>query len=76
MNVVIIGGALDAQSPDELDVLSSIEDLVQGQPGVMLLGNLPHADVARLLRAAAESARPAYRQVASTSARRARRSSA
>ncbi|MGH9271041.1 MAG: glycosyltransferase, partial [Ilumatobacteraceae bacterium] len=53
MNLVIIGGNLSAPSPDELDVLSRIEDLVDGQPGVILLGNLPHRDVARVLRAAA-----------------------
>ena len=52
-NLVIVGGSLSTPSPDELDVLSSIDDLVNGRPGVILLGNLPHGDVARVLRATA-----------------------
>jgi len=60
-NLVIVGGDVDAPSPDELDVLATIEEVLRrgdrarldGGEGVVLLGHRPHDEVARLLAAAA-----------------------
>lgn len=53
-NVVIVGGNLAAPSPDELDVLAVIDEIVgDDRDGLVLLGHRPHHDVARLLAAAA-----------------------
>lgn len=61
-NLVVVGGDLDTPSPDELDVLTTIDDVVgvDGGPcrdGLVLLGHRPHGDVARILAAAAGGSR-------------------
>ncbi|MGI9052454.1 MAG: glycosyltransferase [Ilumatobacteraceae bacterium] len=55
-NVALIGGDLTSPTPDELDVLAEIDDLTAGLDGMFLLGHQPHADVARILAAAAAGA--------------------
>jgi glycosyltransferase involved in cell wall biosynthesis len=57
-NLVVVGGDVEAPSPDELDVLATIEGILTasgaGAPdGVVLLGHRPHDEVARLLAVAA-----------------------
>ena len=56
-NLVIVGGDVDAPSSDELDVLSTIEEILGGveggTDGVVVLGHRPHDEVARLLATAA-----------------------
>ena len=82
-NLVIVGGDVDAPSPDELDVLATIEEVLRrgdrarldGGEGVVLLGHRPHDEVARLLAAARAVASDRSLAVASTSAAPARRSS-
>ncbi|MET0461174.1 MAG: glycosyltransferase [Ilumatobacteraceae bacterium] len=57
-NLVIVGGDVEAPTPDELDVLATIEGILAGaapgsSDGVVLLGHRPHDEVARLLAVAA-----------------------
>jgi glycosyltransferase involved in cell wall biosynthesis len=56
-NLVIVGGDVAAPSPDELDVLATIEQITGraagSAEGIVLLGHRPHDEVARLLAVAA-----------------------
>jgi glycosyltransferase involved in cell wall biosynthesis len=61
-NLVVVGGNLDNPSADELDVLATIDDLLEAAgfaDGLVLLGRRPHREVARILAAAAVGAPPA-----------------
>jgi glycosyltransferase involved in cell wall biosynthesis len=60
-NMVVVGGDLANPNADELDVLTSLDDIVGDRStasGVVLLGHRPHGDVARILAAAAIGVAP------------------
>lgn len=59
-NLVVIGGDLGHPSAEERDVLSSISEFTAdgGRPGLILLGQRPHEEVARIVAVAARGASP------------------